>query len=84
MEENCMHGNKFHMAGEEPELRAGRRKGQVEGFFIPSFECHSPLFLLCILSLSVLSLCPSPVAMKSHILRAPSVTQVLATALDTV
>lgn len=52
MEENCMHGNKFHMAGEEPELRAGRRKGQVEGLFIPSFSAHSPLFfpLLCILS----------------------------------
>lgn len=97
VEENCIHGNKFHTAGEEPGLRAGRRKGQVGGLFIPSFnaltfvpfsppsQTHFPFFfaLLSILSFQSSPL-PSPVVITSHILRAPSVSQVLATALDTV
>ena len=71
-EENCIHGNKFHTAGEEPGLRAGRRKGQVGGLFIPSFnaltfvpfsppsQTHFPFFFFLLSILSFQSSSPQP------------------------
>lgn len=73
-------------------------RGQVGGLFIPSFNAPhlspslplvkpTPLsyfFFSFPFSLFNPLLCSSPAVITSHILRAPSVSQVLATALDTV